>query len=119
MLLQHPLFGVGFGEFINHVDSYGQLSTIPQVDDPAGLGDLAHNAFLSVAAELGLVGLGLYLVIINGAYKSARRAAAVLWGEKGPSWVAAFTILYFTNVMFVTAHELVPNVMFFAIMGVL
>jgi O-antigen ligase len=117
MLVQHPLFGVGFGEFINHVGGYEQLSQIPQVSDPAGLGDLAHNTFLSVAAELGLIGFGLYLAVIWKAYKAARDGATRFWGEKGSSWVAAFTLVYYANVMFVTAHELVPNVIYFSVMG--
>jgi hypothetical protein len=57
MVADHPLLGVGFGQFIKHVGDYEQLTGIPQVTDPAGLADLAHNTTLSVAAELGLIGL--------------------------------------------------------------
>jgi len=59
---EHPLFGVGFGHFRDHAPSYAR--------DPAspfyafGTTALEHNNLLSIAAETGLVGLGLYLAMV-------------------------------------------------------
>ena len=117
MILEHPLVGVGFGQFLYHVGRYGQVAALPQIQDPEGLGDLAHNTALSVAAELGLVGLLLYLFIMVAVYLAARRSAAVLWQEKGLLWVAGFAIVYVVNTQFVTAHQLVPNALYFGTMG--
>jgi len=59
---EHPLFGVGFGHFRDFAPSYAR--------DPAspfyafGSTALEHNNLLSIAAETGLVGLGLYLAMV-------------------------------------------------------
>jgi hypothetical protein len=117
MVADHPLLGVGFGQFIKHVGDYEQLTGIPQVTDPAGLADLAHNTTLSVAAELGLIGLTLYIVILTGMFRTASAAAHLLWGRRGKEWIGAFTIVYLVNSQFVTSHELVPNILYFGVMG--
>ncbi|MCK4234466.1 O-antigen ligase family protein [candidate division WOR-3 bacterium] len=49
---ESPLVGVGLGGFINHVARY---VTMPMV---------AHNTYLQVAAELGLIGFSLFASII-------------------------------------------------------
>lgn len=59
---EYPLFGIGFGHFRDFAPSYAR--------DPAspfyafGTTALEHNNLLSIAAETGLVGLGLYLVMV-------------------------------------------------------
>ncbi len=59
---EHPLFGVGFGHFRDYAPSYAR--------DPAspfyafGTTALEHNNLLSIAAETGLVGLGLYVAMV-------------------------------------------------------
>ena len=55
MLQSYPLFGVGAGKF----------------SQAAGLDKVAHNSFLSCAAELGLFGLLAWVLLI---YTSARNA---------------------------------------------
>jgi hypothetical protein len=78
---------------------------------------MAHNTFLSVAAELGLIGLALYLVILGGVYRACQSSAGAAWAQRGRTWVAGFTIVYLVNVQFIVAHELVPNLLFFSVMG--
>jgi O-antigen ligase len=119
MLKAHPVFGVGFGQFSNQLLPYlSDLGWIPALGEYQG-GTLAHNTFISVAAENGLVGLGLYTFIVGGVYLAARDSAGSAWGQAGRLWVAAFTLVYFVNVQFITAHALVPNVIYFGIMGTL
>lgn len=118
MVVHHPLFGVGFGEFASNVGNYEQAGGwIPAIGGGGEFGELAHNTFLSVAAELGVIGLILYIVTIIGVYKAARSAAGAMWGQTGKAWVDAFSIIYFVNVQFVTAHELNTNVMYFGVLG--
>jgi len=118
MVIDHPLFGVGFGEFANHVGNYQQAGGwIPALGGGGSFGELAHNTFLSVAGELGIVGLTLYVVIIVSVFRTARTAAGDLWGQAGKLWVDAFSIIYYVNVQFITAHELITNVIYFGIMG--
>jgi len=85
----------------------------------ADTGSVAHNTLLQVAAELGLVGLVLYLCVVIALFRSALERAGQAWGQDGRIWVIGFSIIYFVNVQFVTAHDLSPNVMYFGIMAVI
>ena len=117
MVASHPLIGVGFAQFSSYLPSYVQvLAFIPEEAGPSSA-TLAHNTFLSVAAELGLLGLTLYVVILAGVYRAARSAADIAWGQRGRTWVAGITLVYLVNVQFITAHELTPNLLYFGVMG--
>jgi O-antigen ligase len=117
MMLQNPFFGVGFGQFGPHVGSYiRDLAWIPPTT-AAQEGSLAHNTFLSVGAEFGLIGLALYLLALSGIYKAARSAAVSAWGHRGQSWVAGYTLVYLVNLQFITAHKLTSNLLYFGLMG--
>jgi O-antigen ligase len=120
MAADHPLLGVGYGQFGRNLSSYVQaLGAIPE--DPglsfASTRTLAHNTFISVVAELGTLGLALYIWSIVGAYRAARDTAAASWGKDGRIWIAGFTLVYFTNIQFITAHELSSNLLYFCVLG--
>ena len=53
----HPIIGIGMGNF--HIYSVHE--------------QVAHNSYLEIAAELGLVGLGAYLLVIFAPLRSLRR----------------------------------------------
>ncbi len=57
MLNDHPLLGVGIGNYVPVYPAYA----LPGWKDPLGH---AHNYYLHVAAETGLLGLGAYLLLI-------------------------------------------------------
>jgi O-antigen ligase len=117
MVAHHPLFGVGFGHFSGQMMGYlRDLEFVPAFGQYAQ-GSLAHNTFLSVAAELGLVGLALYVVVVWGSFRTAYESAGAAWGSLGPTWLATFALVYFVNIQFVTAHVLGPNVLYFSILG--
>src|SRR5438105_4183943 len=68
MAIDHPIFGVGVANFVNYYPDYG---------DSQGL-DHAHNIFLNMLAERGLLGLaafGLVLVAMFRSLSSALRSA--------------------------------------------
>lgn len=65
MARDHPLTGVGLGNFKSAVSAYG-----------SGEGDvwrMAHNAYLEIAAEMGLPGLTAFLGIIYTSCRSMDR----------------------------------------------
>ena len=86
-----PLFGHGIG-----VDAVSVLFQTPEDTAPAYITD-AHNAFLSIAAQCGLLGLAALVAIIAFAVRKARAAAAA--GPSNPlvfglwlAWLSGFAI---------------------------
>jgi putative inorganic carbon (HCO3(-)) transporter len=66
----HPLAGIGVGQFKAAVGEY---------TSEKNLSLLAHNTYLEIAAEMGLPGLGLFLAIFVSSFRSlarVRRSAA-------------------------------------------
>jgi O-antigen ligase len=66
MIREHPLAGVGLGMFKSQMHDYA-----PGWWDGADF--MAHNAYISVGAELGIPGLLLFLAILITAYLSLER----------------------------------------------
>jgi len=90
----HPLLGVGLGAFPAAV--YEKL----------GRGYVAHNTFLSIAAELGVVGLAIFLVLLGSLLSAVVRmrhlerglwmcvlltwavgVTALSWDYRKPTWI--------------------------------
>jgi putative inorganic carbon (HCO3(-)) transporter len=77
LAIQHPLVGIGPGNFTYH---YGRITDTPPGAEPLGV---VHNAYLDIAAELGLGGLLLfvaYLVLSFGRLTTAHREGSGLPG---------------------------------------
>ncbi|MBI4476348.1 MAG: O-antigen ligase family protein, partial [Acidobacteria bacterium] len=72
MIAERPLFGIGIGRFFKDVSAY--------VPDPAALPrqrENAHNYFLQIAAEVGLIGLtALTAVLLAAMVRSSRVVAS-------------------------------------------
>jgi O-antigen ligase len=71
LLQQRPLFGVGFGEFLEH-----HVQT-------------AHNSYVLTAAELGLPGMLLWTSILYVSVKIAVAALGTRGAPVGRSWAVA------------------------------
>src|SRR5207302_10440893 len=61
MLWDHPLFGVGIADFVNYYPQYSA--------EPYGLNH-AHDLFLNVAAERGLLGVATFAAVLIGLFRS-------------------------------------------------
>lgn len=71
MIAQRPAFGIGLGRFYKEVAVYAP--------DPAALPrrqENAHNYFLQVAAELGLIGLAAWVAVLAAALAPSLRVAS-------------------------------------------
>jgi len=66
MFSEHPWLGVGIGNYEPVYPAYA----LPRWDDPLGH---AHNYYLNIAAEAGLVGLSAYLILWAAAFWQAWR----------------------------------------------
>jgi O-antigen ligase len=81
-----PVIGIGVGQFEVSAPIVGRKS------------DIAHNSYLSVLTELGLVGFGCFaailLVVGRSAFKDARSRSTV-WLQSFLVWsIAAFTLTW-------------------------
>jgi putative inorganic carbon (HCO3(-)) transporter len=77
LAIENPLVGIGPGNFAYH---YGRITDTPPGAEPLGV---VHNAYLDIAAELGLGGLMLflaYLVVSFGRLTTAHREGSGLPG---------------------------------------
>ncbi|MFN4128625.1 MAG: O-antigen ligase family protein [Paracoccaceae bacterium] len=69
MFMENPILGIGPGQFSTLYPDYA-LRYALDMDAPAA----AHNLFLEIAAEQGLVGLGLFVVFVLGPIALVARA---------------------------------------------
>jgi len=67
MFSEHPWLGVGIGNYEPVYPAYA----LPRWDEPLGH---AHNYYLNIAAEAGLVGLSAYLILWAAVFWQAWRA---------------------------------------------
>lgn len=77
MIDAHPIAGIGSGNFqnteVHYLGSPGAIhSAALIVDDP----HVAHNIYLQLFAELGIVGLLIFLGIVLASLRAAARAAS-------------------------------------------
>lgn len=69
MIGAHPLLGVGINTFVDTMKQYDTTGVTYYFPQPV------HNVFLLVAAETGLVGLGLFLLLIFKAFRAGLQAS--------------------------------------------
>lgn len=69
MIGARPLLGVGINTFVDVLKKYDTTGVTYFLHEPV------HNVFLLVAAETGLVGLGLFLLLILIAFREGLQAA--------------------------------------------
>jgi O-antigen ligase len=76
MAAERPLWGWGPGQFVLHQAAYTHSGRPPQEihRDGASFDEMAFNEYMQIAAELGLPGLALYLLILVAFFSKALRA---------------------------------------------
>ncbi len=75
MYLDHPVLGVGAGNYPVRFDPYGaRIGSAAALYDDPGEAQYPHNLYLEVAAETGTVGLVLFVAILLVAFGSLARA---------------------------------------------
>jgi hypothetical protein len=77
MVRDYPLLGVGIGNYVPVYPAYA----LPGWDDPLGH---AHNYYLHVAAETGVLGLAAYVLYLLAAFRHNWRAL----GARSGNWQA-------------------------------
>ena len=102
MVADHPLMGVGLGNYKSVVVSYDKTGEVAA--DP----HIAHDAYLEIAAEMGIPGIVVYVVFLISAYlslgKTRKRArvrgsmllAGIALGMQA-SLLAAYVAIFFVS----------------------
>jgi O-antigen ligase/polysaccharide polymerase Wzy-like membrane protein len=121
LIAAHPLWGVGLGSFRDLafvVQPFGGLKSPHYGEHP-----VTDNTYLTLGAELGLVGLGVYLVFLGLLFRNAFRAFRAAQGlpEQRAFHLAVLAALasYTVSSVFFDAHEwLGVSAVFFFLAGV-
>jgi O-antigen ligase len=76
MVARRPVWGWGPGQFVLHQEAYTHSGRTPEEvrRDGPSFSEMAYNEYLQTAAELGLVGLALYLLLLACFFSKARQA---------------------------------------------
>jgi hypothetical protein len=109
--LASPLFGMGWGRFN---DRNTLFIDAPPFLSVAGVGGkqltptTAHNSYLHIAAESGLIGLAMYLFLWGALYLRCQRATQILAQvrELKAYFVAAQGMIVFILVCALTGHAM-------------
>jgi putative inorganic carbon (HCO3(-)) transporter len=114
MTIDYPILGIGPGGFRNNYPDYIDPSEI-DVLHPL---DVAHETYLEISAELGLVGLATFLTVIGAGYAGARRRSR-LAGDLDPQvalagGICAAIIATTVAAIFLTEQYYLPLWMFAA-----
>lgn len=76
MFDQHPINGIGIGNFESASARYiREPGNLQRISETIVAAQLVHNEYLQLLAETGVVGLGLYLLVVLACMRSAWRAA--------------------------------------------
>lgn len=94
MFWESPIWGVGFGTFVHRVEKYLDPSLY-------GKRNVAHNMFLQIVSEMGILGLGAFLWIM---IRSVRVGMTLLrMGPRGRlEWDLGVTLIAITSGLLVT-----------------
>jgi len=113
---KRPLFGCGINTYIKNYPLYDEVKNwrVP--------GYYAHNGYLQLAAETGLVSLALFLLLVWNALKNGYSAICKFESRKRYLSIGAFTAclaLLLQAVSDTTLHNLQTAVMIWLSLGVL
>ncbi len=123
LFLRSPVFGVGFGRYNDEGVQYTRI--VPGLT--LGLEGRkrtelmsAHNSYIHIAAELGLFGLGLLLVMWMGIYQRLRIATAFFADDSEASGycLAAQGVVVFTLVGALFGHGLAAPAIGFMVLPI-
>jgi O-antigen ligase len=85
MFLDHPLLGVGYGQYTARANDYLADRSVP-MELEAVRGQPNHNTFFSLLTETGLIGVGLFTAMLLGwtrcAWQLWRRLDVPAWARR-------------------------------------
>jgi O-antigen ligase len=109
MFADHPILGVGIGNYPIHYQEYSRLVNM----DPRLTNRSAHNLYLQIAAETGIIGLFVFFFILYRLFvglREARKQFHAAENEDAANLTGAYTIAmlgYFVAAIFL--HSAYPK----------
>jgi O-antigen ligase len=99
MAQDHPIVGVGFGNFTAESDKYVRRpTTLEFIDLIVENPHVTHNTYLQLWDETGLIGLGLFLAVCAASLRAALRSAA-RWEALGDNAMATLSQATFVAIV--------------------
>lgn len=83
MAQSYPVLGIGYGNWLPFYDRYFRVLSAAK-NDPTGRLQLSHNIFIQCVAELGFLGLGVFLALIYATFRLNGRTRALARAGPGP-----------------------------------
>ena len=80
IMRKYPIFGVGFGGFVSESIRIAAVNPNIMITDETGL--LPHNLYVEAGAELGIVGLIIYVMLVFCAFRDLKRAEIIFLARK-------------------------------------
>jgi len=94
MILDRPLFGVGFGGFEREYSRFDPEEEQGGVALKPGEAHVAHNSYLQIWAECGSLAFILYLVLVMGSFWDLRRIRKEASQRYHSSWILNYTTMF-------------------------
>jgi putative inorganic carbon (hco3(-)) transporter len=112
MFMQHPVFGIGLNNFGNYIGSYDSSLDVNQ----------AHDLFLNVAAERGLLGLitfGILLVaLFRTSIRGVRRSPDISYRVLAAGVTASFAAFLADSLFDVAYYDYKILLLFWLLVGI-
>jgi len=113
IFLDHPLLGVGAGNYTLYFDEYAQeVGSLSREYEELGEQHYPHNLYLEIAAETGLVGLaafGAAVAACFAALRAARRSSLARGDARSAALARGFEIAvvgYLLSSLFLHGHHI-------------
>jgi O-antigen ligase len=97
MFFDHPILGVGLGDF-----------RVLSMDYGAGWDDEAHNTYLEIATELGIIGIGIFLGLVSYILIKYKKLEKTYSNNPLQTFITGCKIAYISiliNFLFLTAFS--------------
>ncbi|MFH1741790.1 MAG: O-antigen ligase family protein [bacterium] len=117
MFLDHPLNGVGLGNYADYYHEYTSYVDNPSLQYLLKQSHTPHNFFLRFGAETGLLGLVAVGMLLSRAYRDLETAIRKRYGEPWDSILLGCYLGFIANVVHCLFQERIFGFYFWAFLG--